>query len=355
MKGMTYDPKSILAGQRLAGVRIDNNGSLAANDKKDLIAQISTLLASAAGGGVQEELRNRDREMNGKRRQEQRELLAAAVNDTALWNEAGMVLAAAINENGVRQGFVRSILVVDSLNQGDRPQIRVKQRNVTAVLATGPSNVGTQFVRSKYLYPVEFDIVANLEVENREIAQDPGDILDEKLAEGNEAITVQEDLVLKRAFDDTVGGANPLTSIVGALTPTLLATIAEQITGWGLPLGGALLANDFWKDISTNTNWVAQFDPVSQAEVLLTGRLGTLLGMPITTDGFRPPEQKVLNEGEIYVFSTPEYLGAMTDRGGVVPTPLSGPVHGRSTRGWYLQELFSLGLANTRAVAKGAR
>ena len=356
MKGLTYNPKNVTGGTTLAGVKISRNGEIEAGSQKELLHQIGRLLTASSGpGDLQRELANRTSEFDQDRRREHRELLAAAATDPSLWAEAGTIIAASINQNGVRSGFCRNLLVVDPLAGGDEPKIRVKQMNVTAVLATGTASTGTQFVRNKILRPAEFYIVANLEVDGREIAQDTGEVLDEKLAEGNEAITVQEDRVLKRAFDDSVGGSNPLTSIVGALTPNLLATIAEQVTNWGLPLGGALIANDFWKDISTNSNWQNQFDPVSQMEVLLTGRLGAVLGMPITTDGFRPVEQKVLEAGEIYVFSTKEYLGAMTDRGGVVPTPLSGAALGRTTRGWFLEELFSLMVANTRAVAKGQR
>lgn len=354
MKGMIFSPNT-LPGTALAGVQIGNNGEINANSAKDLINQIGRLMASANTGALQTELSNRHRENNADRRNKQKEILAAAMVDVNKWNQIGTTLAAAINQTGVRTGFIRSILVNDTLNQGDKPQIRVRVRNVNAVISSGPATVNTQFVRSNYIYPAEYDIIANLEVENREIAQDPGDILDEKLGEGQEAVTVTEDRVLKRLFDATVGGANPLTAIVGALTPTILATIIENVTGWGLPAGGALIANDFWKDISTNSNWQTNFDPVSQAEVLLTGRLGTLLGVPVTTDGFRPPEQKVLEAGEIYVFTQAEYLGGMTDRGGVIPTPLNGPMQGRSTRGWFLQELFSAAIGNTRGVAKGAR
>lgn len=116
-----------------------------------------------------------------------------------------------------------------------------------------------------------------------------------------------------------------------------------------------LLATDFWTDIATNSNWQNVFDPVTQAEILLTGRVGSLYGLNIRTDGFRPPEQKVLARGELYVVASPEFHGAITTRGGVKPTSLEGAMHGRTTRGWFMEELISFLITNARSVAKGAR
>ena len=83
--------------------------------------------------------------------------------------------------------------------------------------------------------------------------------------------------------------------------------------------------------------------------------LASLGGMTLLTDGFRQPNQKVLERGDIYVFTTPEHLGCFSDRGGTRSQPSSGVDSGSTSRGWLLSEIISLVLANPRGVTRGRR
>lgn len=329
---------------------VASSGELNANSKQDLLGQISKLMEQASAGNIV-------KTSTVEAKKERQQLVTAMVNDQSgeTAYEIGVAIAAEISEAQAREGFLRRVTIEEPLSQGQHPRVRVRFPNVMGVVATGPAEISPQFLRDKYFWPPEFNIVANLEIEEREIAQATGDILDEKYNEGLQAIMVQEDLTWKRAADATVNTANPLTVIAGALTPTYLASIKELVDGWNLQGTQCLLAYDYWKDIATNANWLAAFDPVSQNEILLSGKLGQIYGLQISTDGFRPMTQRVLNAGDLYVVSQPEYHGAITTRGGVVPTPLNGPVNSRTTRGWFLSELISIAVVNNRSVAVARR
>lgn len=330
---------------------IASNGELNANSNKELLHRIGQLMTAASNGEIAQEQKATAAELAQARREE----FAAALTDPAKWADLGIAIAAELDEAAARDGFLRALVVEESLQTGQRPQIRVRYPNVVAVTATSVAEVSPQFVRDKYLYPVEFHIVANLEIDNTEINQATGDILDEKYREGLQAVMVEEDRMWKRGADATVGLANPLTTISSALTPAILSAVTESVRDWNLPVTSAVLATDFWTDIATNSAWQVVFDPVAQAEILLTGRLGQIYGVQLRTDGFRPAEQKVLERGELYVVAQPEYHGAITTRGGLTPTSLDGALHGRTTRGWYMQEPISFAISNARSVAKAKR
>lgn len=331
-------------------------GEFNAYDRKDLINMMGGLMKAFASGEVVEQrnvaVSSADR---AKQREQKREVLAQAYHDPAKWSALGASLAARIEEARTRQGFLRNIAMGQTLKQGDVARVAMPAWDAVAVVATSASMVGYQTIRHKVFEAVEFELIANLRAEALDIEQVSGDLLDDLYEQGLDSIMVQEDRLWKRAADMSVGIVNPLEYIAGQLTPGNLARIREAVTGWNLPATTALIANDFWSDITSNSEFHEFLDPVTKYDLVLNGQLGTLVGLNLMTDAFRNPNQKVLNRGEIYVVSNPENHAAYTDRGGVRSTPTSGADQGNTTKGWLLNEIFSFVLANPRSVAKGQR
>ena len=77
--------------------------------------------------------------------------------------------------------------------------------------------------------------------------------------------------------------------------------------------------------------------------------------MSIITDAFRAPTLKVLDQGDVYIVSAPEYHGGFADRGPVESTELDGAYEGVNARGWYLVETIALLVHNARSIVKGKR
>lgn len=336
-----------------------STGEFNASNKKDLVLAITNLMESVANKEVvpvhQSALassREYQREV-----QENREVLAAAFNDTtgAQWSALGANMALQLQEQRDREGMMRRVAVGQVLRQGEIARVAMPAHDAVAVAATSASNMGYQLVRTKMFQPEEFEINANLRVEQLEIEQVSGDVLENTYNQGLQAMMVAEDRIWKKAADMTVGVVNPLNYIAGQLDTRVLAQIRNGVTDWNLPATTAIISNDFWADVIGSNDFAAFLDPVTKYDLALHGYLGTLIGMAMLTDAFRQSNQKVLNRGEIYVVASPENHAAYTDRGGVRSVPTSGADSGNTTRGWLFSEMFSFILTNPRSVSKGQR
>ena len=284
-----------------------------------------------------------------------RAVMAAALADDNKWASLGAATAMQIEQQRNRDGIMRRLSSGQTLSQGDIARVNMKQWDAVAMVATSATELAPQMVRAKRFIPAEFEITANLSVSAIEIEQVSSDVLDHAYNEGLDATMVAEDRLWKKAADATVGLVNPLEYIVGSLNPMILATIRDSVSDWNLPVSTAVMANDYWKDVTGNSDFMALFDPISKYDLVMNGHMGTILGLDIITDGFRQTNQRVLNRGEIYVVADKEYHAAYTDRGGIRSTPTTGADRGSTDRGWLLSEILSFVLANPRSVAKGQR
>lgn len=329
----------------------ERSGEFNANDKRELLRSISKMFEAQSSGEIR-------RQTSAERMAEiemRREVVVAAHADPEKWVALGADLAVQIQEQRNREGFLRRVAIGQDLKQGQLPRVNVPMWDAMAVVATGPANVQFQLIRNKQFLPAEFEIVANLRCDRLEMEQVGGDILDNLYNQGLDSVMVKEDKLWKASADLTVGVVNPLNFIGGLLTPQILATIRQGVTDWNLPATTAIISNDFWADIVGSTDFATMLDPVTKYDLVMNGELGTLVGMALLTDGFRQPNQKVLNRGEIYVLSTPEHHGCYSDRGGVRSEPTTGADSGNTSRGWLLSEILSWTLANPRSVSKGRR
>jgi hypothetical protein len=336
-----------------------STGEFNASDNKDLVQAISNLMSAVASGqvvpqnqAVAASAQERAREVEARR-----EVLAAARADSTgdTWAALGATIANRITEQSNREGFLRRVSVGNTLKQGEVPRVPMPSHDAVAVVATSTSDVGYQMVRNKMFQPEEFEINANVRVEQLDIDQVSGDILEDAYNQGLEAIMVQEDRLWKHSADMTVGVVNELQYIAGSLTTKILGNLRQAVAEHNLPVTSAIISNDYWSDIIGSSDFSAFFDPITKYDLAMNGQLGTLVGMELITDAFRQPNQKVLNKGEIYIVAAPDNHAAYTDRGGVRSTPTTGADSGNTSRGWLMSEPFSFVLANARSVAKGQR
>lgn len=331
-------------------------GEFNASDKQDLAQQIGRLMQAVASGEVVEATASA--EMSAEQANEaRREVLASALNDETgqEWAALGSGLARQINEETARQGFLRRVAQGQTLRQGEVPRVPMPAHDAIAIVATSASSVGYQTIRQRVFTPDEFEIQANVRVENLDIEQVNGDLLEHAYNDGLQATMVQEDRLWKNSADMTVGVTNDLEYIAGELTTRNLGNLRQAVARWNLPVNTAIISNDYWADIIGSNDFATFLDPITKYDLALNGQIGTLVGMQLLTDAFRQPNQKVLNAGEIFVVASPENHAAYSTRGGIRSTPTSGANQGNSTRGWFLTQPFSFVLANARSVAKGRR
>lgn len=340
-----------LNGQGFAA--LSSNGEINASSQKDLLQQIGNLMTAMASGQIVEQ--SAAGSFMSLSNAEKRDILAGAQNDPELWRSLGANIAEEVREQASRQGFMSSLVMINELRQGETQRVPMPKHDVQSVVVTAPSQMGFQMIRDRYFTPPEFELKANVRISKLDLGQATHDLLDHAYSEALEAMMTGKDRIWKAAADRTIGIANNVTLISGRLTPATIGALRTKVTDWNLPATKVVMANSFWEDIISEPSWATALTPVSQYELLLTGKVGTLFGMELMTDGFRPENQRVLDRGDLYVVSDRENHGAMGVRGGIESLPTDGSNTGDTSRGWLLSEILSFILANPRSVAAAKR
>lgn len=329
------------------------NGEINASSRADLGKQVLAFLDAYSRSGAVTEETAKTRETAAKAR---RQAIEMAFTSSEAHRELGETIAEELYQAANREGFMRRFFARQDIKQGQFPYVKMRMKNIVATVATAPTQVMSQIVRDNTYTPPEFYLVARPFVEEREIQQSPGDVLDEKYQEAQEALMVAEDRLYRNMCLNTVGIANPLTQITNTtLSAGVLMTIRNQVSRWNIPVTSLLIANDVWTDIIADQSFQSVIDQVSKYELLTTGVLGEMFGMTIVSDAYRHPEQKVLSQGEIYAIGDPINHGQYTDRGGVTSVPTDISTERVPGRGWAMSILESQVLANPRSVARAVR
>lgn len=323
---------------------VGRNGEINASNKRDLLNQQQKFLQAAASG----HLLNIDAATD-------KQLIQAAFNDRESHRVLGEKISDALYITANRQGFMRKYLTRVDVQQGSIPRFPMRTKNVTAVWSTSPTRIQSQITRDKWYTPPELQVVARPFVTQNELNQSSGDVLQEKYIEAVEATMVAEDRLWYNQVNSLVGVDNNLTLVSGQLTPFTLMTVVTNVTRWGLKGAHLLMAADLWQDVVGNSDFFTAIDPVARHELLLTGELGTMYGMTVTSDAYRHPEHKVIGQGEFYVISDAINHGAYSDRGGLTSTPTDISTEQMVGRGFVVHESLAVSVSNSRSVAKGIR
>lgn len=331
---------------------IGHNGELNASNKRDLLNQQVKLMAAAANGQIITDANATER---AKQAKTNHELIQAAFNDPKAHRVLGERIAESLYITANRQGFARKYLAKIDTQMGSIVRFPLRTKNVTAVWSTSPTRIESQITRDKWFTPAELQIVARPFVNQNEINQSAGDVLQEKFTEATEAVMVAEDRLWYNQVNQVVGIDNNLTIISGQLTPYTLSQVGVQVSRWGLKTPHMLMASDLYMDIIGNSDFFNAIDPVARHELLLTGELGVIYGMTITSDAYRHQEHKVLNQGEFFVISEALNHGAYCDRNGLQSQPTDIGIEKIPGRGWVLHQAWASSVSNSRSVAKGVR
>jgi hypothetical protein len=327
------------------------NGEINALSKKDLVAAITHLVKEASA-----ETTVVNPAMTREAALERKAHIVEAFHDRnpQKLQVLGEVYSDSIWETLGRQGFARKLFAVQNVTPGTPARVKVRKKDVVAYQVTSDVKVQPQVIRQTYIYPPEYYINAQIKIEDKEIAQASADILDEKFQDGLEAIMRREDLISRALMVQAATSHNDLT-LFPSFTPSVLSTMRTAVDRWGIPPATLLISFDIWQDITSHTEFVDFFDQVSKHELVLEGRLGSILGMEILTDGYRMPTLQVLQPGEVFVVGTPVTLGTICQVKELTSVAIDFYNQGMAARGWFLESIQAQVLANSRAVSRGIR
>lgn len=360
MKPTTYSlrngaPVTDLRFKGQASAAIGSNGELNASSQRDLFKQIGNMMTALSSGDLVQDANHSDGSFMSLSAAEKTDIMNNSMHSPEAWAALGANIAEEVQEQRARQGFIRNLCVVNNLRMGDIQRVPMPRHQTVATIATAPSGLSYQLMRDRYFTPPEFELKANIRVNKLDMGQATHDLLDHAYNDALESMMTKADRIWKDAADSTVGKANNINLITGRLTPSVVARLRSEVTNWNLQARKAIISNNFWEDVISEASWADQLTPVAQYELLMTGKVGTMYGMELYTDGFRPSNQIVLGKNELYVVSDAESHATMGSRGGIESTPTDGANQGETTKGWLLSEIMSFILPNPRSVAKAQR
>jgi hypothetical protein len=332
------------------------NGEFNANNKREVMQAIQTLHSLFNTGAVEARYGYEDAKANVEARAAHQQRLVEAWNDRSgqSWQALGEVIGDEIWQTLGREGFARKTMLLKPLGKGETGRLRVRRKDVVSFFVTANPNVVASQVRQFYCYPPEFYLLANIVIEDKEIEQASGDLLDDKYQDGLEQILVREDNVWLTLARNAAPTSNDLF-FFNTFTPTVFSEMRTQVARWGIPVTTAIIAFDLWNDIIADTEFSSWFDPVSKHEIVLEGSLGSLLGVQLVTDAFRHETLKVLDAGEVFFLGAPQTLGGITQRKELMTQSIDKYNQGRPERGWFLEQIEGMAIVNDRALTRGQR
>jgi len=324
------------------------NGEINASSKRDLMRSVGSVLAQSRA--------NVRTASSVETANVRTAMLREAYYDKtgSKFEVLGEVISEEIWETLGREGFSRRLMSVMPVSKGTIPRIKVRRKDVKAFQVTADTKITEQRIRQTWVYPAVFYLAANILIEDKEIEQASSDILDEKFQDGLEAILVREDVITRALLNRAATTFNDLV-LFTTFNPSVLTTLRTQINRWGTPAATMVISWDIWDDIIADADFVAWWDQVHKHELILEGRLGSMLGMEIITDGYRYETLQVLQPGEVYVSASPVTLGTIAQVKELDSRAIDNYNIGRAARGWYMHQIQGQVIVNGRACDRGLR
>jgi len=337
----------------------NDKGEFNASSKEDLFHQVNQLIEAHVNGTAISGIGNAE---DNEQSLHEAQMMRAADLQEAYGDPSGKkmrvmgdTIVEELIEVGRREGFTRSTMGVQPVPQGQDGKVRIKYKQSIAVVATSATTVKPVKFRERYVRPPIYYLNANLLVEDIEVKLSPVGIMEEMFEDGLESTMVTEDRLTLTFWNALTGIYNTPIGITGSLTPEIWATLKEAIEAWGLPASTAVMAYTFWKDISGGTVFSGYFDPVTKYQLVLEGRLGSLMGVHIITDAFREPKLRVLPDDTMYVLGPPNSVGVITQHQELTPYQVDLRNQGQPVSGWFLEAIQGTTSVNPRSIISAQR
>lgn len=331
---------------------IASNGDVNAYNKKDLMEQIASLVHASSTKQVRPLKHDRMKAIASEHRQ----IIDAAKADKngPAFTALGQAIGDEVWETENRQGFARSVLLVKPMAKGEDGKVRIRRKDVMAFMSSGPSQAITSQIRQNWVYPPEFHLMARVYIDVIQLRQDTGDLLEDKYVDALEQLMVVEDRMLKDLSDRAAQVRNDLI-VFNALSPQVFTSMRTQIGSWNITPAQAIISFDMWDDIIADATFSSWYSPVEKHQLILEGKIGSLLNVEIKTDGYRYETLQVLNPGEIYMYGTPQTVGAILQGQELIAEPINAYNLGRPETGWFMVQTEGMTIANSLAVVRGQR
>ena len=337
---------------KVDGTMVNASGDINAYDNTDLARKISALHAGVESGDIAGTGTN---VLTEEEKKERHAFFSAGFSDPS--SDSVKIVAEVFNEDIVetmnRTGFTTQLIARKDLTQGVPNQIKLRRKDIVAFQVTNDGEGITQHVGQEFFYPKTYKLQCHWLVDETELDHAGPELLDDKYQDSLEAILVRQDNILRTAMLATVGTFNAPVAF-GTFTPSVVSSMRTQIMANGLPAANMTFSFDIWDDMITGSAFQEFWEPVHKYQLIMDGKIGSLLGMNLITDGFRVETLKVLEAGEVFVTATPAALGQRGVFRDVESTEVNQYPLGIAKRGGYLLGTESMHVMD-RAVVYGRR
>ena len=222
---------------------INHQGDLNASSIKDLHNAMAVLQRQVQTG----EITRKPMAKTQAERNIQRDRLVQAFRspDDSGMQAIGEVMTNEIYETLGRESFARKFMALQKLNQGEIARFKVRKKDVVAYIATSSSNVVPSTVRQFYVFPPMFNFNCSILIQDQDIAQATGDLLEEKYQDGLEQMMKKEDDLWMLLARTSAIASNDLF-LFNTLTPAVFSEMQIQVNHWGIPPVAALIPFSLW-------------------------------------------------------------------------------------------------------------
>lgn len=336
---------------------VGSNGELNGYDKQDMAQAIADLFTLVQNREVVSA-----RTANTQQQQEQDciEIVEAAMADRTkeagggFW-VMGETLGDAVWETTGRLGWTAKFLIRNDVPRGQEGRIRVRQKNVVSwIMTQSDSYTPRSVVRQQWVYPPVVAINTFCTIGDKERAMAPVELMDEKYTEMLESTMVREDNLVRWLMAAAAPVFNDVYTFA-EMTPAIFSSMQLQVQRWGLSCPHAVMAQDLWNDIRTNSDFLNAYEPVSKLTLIEEGRIAKLYDTEIYTDGLVYESLQVLNSGEIFFLAEPQGLGGFCEYMPLQTVPANMHHIGVGAEGWFSHMTRGYAIANSRGVCWGYR
>jgi len=332
---------------------VDKHGNYNATSKKDLIETVATIVAMLQSGDLQHES-----EPDVNEKAALNKLVEAALGDPSerggAFERLGQVFVDVVSETMGRQAFTDKIMAQLDIPERGIPKVEIDQFDVVTWHMTSAGAVKEVVSKPRFHFPEGFWLNCMLVIEEQDLHFAGEQFLERKYNTALQSLMVREDNVTKFLLDQAAPIANDVISF-SAFTPVVFALLREQVWQHGLTATTALVSVDLQNDILADTDWHNIYSPVEKHILLTEGKLGSLAGIEVFTDGYRMDTLRVLDSGEVYMLAAPQTLGVKGVMRPLYSDPINLHVFGRPARGWFLGQYEVIDVTNHRAVARGTK
>lgn len=338
----------------------DQSGNLRANSKLDFLKTLQQLQTDVASGAIDFTTENDNVDVAAQKVELDKKAFNAyndyAAGQSDEWRDLGAVAATSISTTMARSGFARNLLKnIPYVTDPARLEVS-DESNVVAVIGDGTAALLPHYVTDRYIDIPYLEYKSNPRVLQSEINRGFSGLVEKVYTRSLQGIGVAEDkyfMTLVRAASNSAYGNAPMTLLSG-LTPYVFSQMRSAIEENGIPASGFVMGRALLPDL-INTPFASALDPVSQYEVMRTGRVGTIVGFNMILDGFRPLNLQVMDPKEMFATAEPEYLGGFGTIGAITASPRDSYDDGHSAKGWFMSSWAAMGLANARGVQLARR